>query len=271
MYFSLEFNTKDTKANIEKILKIKRNLNMNEFDLSEFQKMLADSLKPIQEFSEAVSELYKSMPDFSELFKDLQEQIEEIPPILREAATKLGKNGWVFPMNFTPAETCEITENDYDLDLFFLQFYSIDDNFYLLTENILNSALIGPWQTVFKQCIEAYLNDKYLIAIPALLCITEGLASNLFQNKQNTKPVSVFEKHLKKAQEENLNFIEVAWLSLVYFFEDLYENSNFNGDEPLFINRHWVLHGRSQVNWTKADALRLFAAIETLIFLLDCS
>ncbi len=51
----------------------------------------------------------------------------------------------------------------------------------------------------------------------------------------------------------------------------LFQFAPFDGDKPVFINRHWILHGRDNdsASWTVADALRLFNALQTVDSLLE--
>lgn len=54
------------------------------------------------------------------------------------------------------------------------------------------------------------------------------------------------------------------WISNLAFIQNLFLRREFDQPQPSFLNRHWVLHGRSELNWKLADALRLLCAIDTL-------
>jgi hypothetical protein len=108
----------------------------------------------------------------------------EIPPRLIEVATKIGENGWTLPFDMPIPDLWYIADTEDNVDAYFLEYYSKEDNFDRLSRKILNSEEISLWIEVFKQCIEAYLSDKYLITVPALLCITEGLLAELLEDKK---------------------------------------------------------------------------------------
>jgi hypothetical protein len=54
------------------------------------------------------------------------------------------------------------------------------------------------------------------------------------------------------------------WSSIDAFVSHLFEQRSFAGTRPPLINRPWILHGRDNPSWTKADCLRLFQAADTI-------
>jgi hypothetical protein len=59
------------------------------------------------------------------------------------------------------------------------------------------------------------------------------------------------------------------WTSVVLFLDHLFASSDFQSASPAFINRHWILHGRSATEWTEVDVLKLVNALATLHWLFD--
>lgn len=55
----------------------------------------------------------------------------------------------------------------------------------------------------------------------------------------------------------------MVWDTIQQFVNDVFGNSDFTGTEPR-LNRHWVLHGRSNANWTRTDCIRLLQAVRVL-------
>lgn len=106
---------------------------------------------------------------------------------------------------------------------------------------------------------------RYLVTIPAAIFIIEGyIADQLI--KASLLPATVKSpvgKFLKKRHHHE-DYEVFFWKSSTQFLENLFSNSDFAASEPTFINRHWILHGRSSVAWTQADALRLVNAIDTI-------
>jgi hypothetical protein len=72
----------------------------------------------------------------------------------------------------------------------------------------------------------------------------------------------------KKAKwHDEESFTGIMWLSAVTFLDHLFAHSDFECTTPQFINRHWILHGRSAAEWTATDALKLANALATLHWL----
>ncbi len=82
----------------------------------------------------------------------------------------------------------------------------------------------------------------------------------------NRKTIKVRTAVENASWHQQSDFIGVTWMSVVTFFEHLFANSDFDSTAPTFINRHWVLHGRSATDWTAADALKLVNSLATLIW-----
>jgi hypothetical protein len=73
---------------------------------------------------------------------------------------------------------------------------------------------------------------------------------------------------LKKTQwQDDPTFHGLLWMSVVTFLEKLFAYHPFDLPSPTFINRPWILHGRSATEWTAADALKLVNALATLEWL----
>lgn len=66
----------------------------------------------------------------------------------------------------------------------------------------------------------------------------------------------------KKRREGSLNYI--TWISVEKFIECLFRYKKFDDDRPIFLNRHWILHGRDNTDWEIGDSLRLFNALNTI-------
>ena len=56
---------------------------------------------------------------------------------------------------------------------------------------------------------------------------------------------------------------------MALFVEKLFQQAPFEDVRPAFMNRHWILHGRDSASWSRADALRLFNALQTVDSLLE--
>lgn|GEM_PF-2615088 len=191
------------------------------------------------------------------------------------AATKIGERGWTVPFELTLRAISELGGSELsvdDIDNAFFNYYRCDNGKYFLTlvNGISASNLCDTWSELFRQCVKAYNDGQYLIAIPSLLIILEGLLATLLINKNRTKMATICKSELEKCGTEDRMFVErLAWLSITSFIQNLYTNCPFSGDEPPRINRHWILHGRSAANYTCVDCLRLFNAISSVTSVLE--
>jgi len=183
----------------------------------------------------------------------------DLTPLYRDGATRLARFGWTVPMQMGLREMMEILkETDADaIDNYFLAFY---DGWGL--RGIENSQLLSRWSALLGQCFENYERGQHLICIPALLTVLEGAIAvpegAMFLGASQRK--ALFD--MKIAQGGDVE--GTVWESLRIFFDNLYQNSDFTGTRPSRLNRHWILHGRDEPNWRRADALRLFHTLFTL-------
>lgn len=56
---------------------------------------------------------------------------------------------------------------------------------------------------------------------------------------------------------------------MVNFLSHLFAHAPFDSPRPQFINRHWILHGRSATDWAATDALKLVNALTALEWLFE--
>jgi hypothetical protein len=140
-----------------------------------------------------------------------------------------------------------------------------------LSKTLLSDSSFTPWKDLLRESFRAFNLGLYRVCVPSLISILEGYAiSRLVESAKNQKKLLVKrdtkpDRRLKELHFHNDKRIKgLIWTSLIGFFDKLYIHSDFSMDRPSFLNRNWILHGRSECNWTKSDALRLFNALDTL-------
>lgn len=74
----------------------------------------------------------------------------------------------------------------------------------------------------------------------------------------------VCDKHIKTSCEQHQPIKELIWISIYNYIKVLYDKSAFEQAEPTTVNRHWVLHGRTETAWQRIDCVRLLAALYTI-------
>jgi hypothetical protein len=189
----------------------------------------------------------------------------DLTPMYVDGAARLARFGWTVPMQMGLRQMLEILEEtDADaIDNYFLDFYHSDAALSLRSlRGISRSQLLSRWGALLEQCFENYERGQHLICIPALLTVLEGAIAvpegAILVNSSQRK--ALFEAKI----EEGGDLEGTVWESLRIFFDNLYRNSDFNGARLSNLNRHWILHGRDEPDWRRADALRLFHTLFTL-------
>jgi hypothetical protein len=151
----------------------------------------------------------------------------------------------------------------------FFETYNTEDHFKELRkvrDELSTRPALAKWRALLNECFESFESGRHLITIPALLSVLDGIVSSASASNRNRQPVKVC---YEKSKEPNGPMWEMMWISLGAFVENLFQFAPFDEDRPATINRHWILHGRDVTAWTRADALRLFNALQTINSLLE--
>ncbi|MBU5219557.1 hypothetical protein KQI67_23125 [Bacillus albus] len=240
-------------------------------------------------------QIFQTLGIWGEKFVELQSQIDNIlnnvvsfinysdwndfQIIQKETAERLGGKGWTLPMLMV-SEHIEETSKLKGLkrtNNWMLEYHSQKNIYDNMKENILNCTMYEDWKELLKQCFDSYEKENYLIAIPSLFIIVESITSQLISprlekyittNKTKRKPPIRDQYTLVRPEieEDKLNII--IYVSILMFLKSVFSKGDFDKKKvrPSIINRDWVLHGRDYpANWNKADALRLFIALHTII------
>ncbi|MCP1122944.1 hypothetical protein NKR74_06280 [Bacillus sp. 3103sda1] len=248
--------------------------NPNDF-MDEFLEKITTPERIISEFDESNKRLYNAI---NEAITEISSPLKNIDwdAVMRtwvESAEKLGERGWTFPLSMTPGEVVEISDAE-DIDAEIEEYFS-HNNGYAYTRmkrDVLDHKLVESWKSLLEQCFNSYENGNYLVAIPNLLIIVEGIARMLISEKfekYKTKQRTSLREQYKKVREDvpTDRMYVVAYVSVVGFLNQVFQQGNFDRNPTRFpiINRDWVLHGKdAPSNWKKVDALRLFNAIYSL-------
>ena len=158
--------------------------------------------------------------------------------------------------------------SDDETDTFFETYYTEDDFKELrkVRDELSKRPSLAKWWALLNKCFESFESGRHLITIPSLLSVLDGVIAFAGAPRGNQRPVNVC---YEKAKEPNGSMSEMMWLSMGTFVANLFQFASFDEDRPATLNRHWILHGRDLAAWTRADALRLFNALQTIDSLLE--
>ncbi len=175
-----------------------------------------------------------------------------------------------------PRDAGELGEStDDEIDDYFLTVYLGENNnegrLKPTFAELLKSTKIEKWKSLLEEVLECIENGQYRVCVPSLLTILEGFTAECLCEQFKISPretnVPIALKRTKRHEGGNMN--SLMWMSLVVFLEHLFASSDFERNSPTFINRHWILHGRSATDWTATDALKLVNALATLHWLFE--
>jgi hypothetical protein len=191
-----------------------------------------------------------------------------------DGVIRLADCGWTAPawMSWPDISTLG-NASESEIDDYFLRSYlgSDDGELKSIFTTLLASSEMQRWKNLLEEVFDCIQRSKYRICIPALISILEGFTAESICRTQGTSRretnVSITLKRAKWHEDDNLTGL--LWMSVVVFLDHLFAHSDFESTTPSFINRHWILHGRSPTDWTASDALKLLNALATVHWLFD--
>ncbi len=191
-----------------------------------------------------------------------------------DGVIRLAGCGWTAPAWMSLPDVRRLGDaSEIEIDDYFLQSYlSMEDGeLKSIFASLLTSSEMEKWKTLIEEISDCIQRAKYQICIPALVSILEGfIAESLSKVQGTSRRETNVSASLKRAEwHKDDNFTGLMWMSVVVFLDHLFAHSDFESTTPTFINRHWILHGRSPTDWTASDALKLINALATVHWLFE--
>ena len=118
---------------------------------------------------------------------------------------------------------------------------------------------MSTWATLLREIGSSIVDGRHRVTIPALLCTLEGYVIRTVIRPQGAeaRDIRIIARLKEKSPlraDQDLNATGIPWLSAITFLDLLFARSYFDQPAPSLLNRHWVLHGRSETDWTLAWA-----------------
>lgn len=203
-----------------------------------------------------------------EFASDLEASFERMVRPLR-AVMKLAREQIVSLDDFDDeAISGAILQSD-DLDNIFARDENAQNQLATIMEKICEHEHMEPHKELFRQVTFAYENESYDLAVLGLFAIIDGLLSELSELSGSVSIVKRADKILdldnntaKQAEDRNRFLRKIA---LYYVSRSIGKSSDFDKEEPDGLNRHWSMHGRSQIKRTKSDCDKLIRYIYALL------
>jgi hypothetical protein len=212
-------------------------------------------------FSKAVAEMER----VAEVWEEWDRQMDL-------HADRLGESGWTYPMNVTAHQLSQIIQckDAGKLDEEFVEFYNYNGgvNFAELCEELMKSDHLTPWHAILTECVECHRDHRFVVTATCLISVLEGAITKRYGGRlKQTQLTRFFNERIQEAGEDRME--AAMWKSIAAFIKQLFANSDFSGDAPARINRHWILHGKAVSTGREADSLRFFQAIHTVSIIYD--
>lgn len=180
-----------------------------------------------------------------------------------DATKKLAGFGWTVPSAIIPREFFEISAS-HDRTTVDARFVDFHRRAGCVRSSAMSSVRLARWRPLLRQCLDSHGRGDYLICVPALITALEGAIAfpEGIAFVRGSERRAFFNSKIADCLNDLLT--RALWESMDIFVSNLFEQAPFDAVKPLRLNRHWILHGRDTLDWTEADVLRLFQALDTL-------
>lgn len=181
-------------------------------------------------------------------------------------------HGWVIPLDGFIDEIKEEFRNytaPGQVDSYYLGLFKSNEEKILTRLEQEYSPLDNFIKTALYEITYCYRNKKYSVCMFSLFAILESMLSDII-DPTDRKEIKYSSRLTTKIENGDFGpFGALAPLSLNYFLNYTFTASDFNGNEPSKINRHWSQHGRYRANSIDhKHILQLLAAVDLAAFVM---
>ena len=205
--------------------------------------------------------------------EEAKKRVAEFDKTLDVVVSKLVADGWTLPAELPIAAVNALgkTSELDDVNSFMADFYSFDDyrNMKAMIKGIQESQIKPGLIKMVNECWQAFKNKMYAVCATSLLSVIEGVLSEFSDDKQDVRMMKVCQKHVDTFPQNGSTILKHVWISYNQFIRNLYQKSDFSAAEPTDINRHWLLHGRSDFEIEEMECVRLFNAVHSLCMVIN--
>lgn len=282
---------------ISNLLKeLSRSISDN-FDKEQFKKLnisLQQFSSALQKATEDISlhffteEMKNYIAETKESEKLSQSEFEAKYSYEMEVCKRLGRAGWVISEHSNPREVKEW----FDLlsvgeDAKIITYYEGDNGYILdsIFQNLEDKYCEEPNIRYFSKAKYYFEQEEYMTAAMYLVALVEARINELMNYPQRAKykqkySMEGFESHLQTEFSKTGSFFTKRFLfldmypSIIEFLNRLFVDGEYtfeNKVEPPYINRNWLLHGRSCRAIERYECIQLFNALSVIEFVFSVS
>ena len=216
--------------------------------------------------AEQLASLQTAMKKHTE--DEAKKRVLEFDKTLDVAISKLVAEGWTLPAELPITAINALGNGDEldDVNSFMEEFYCFDDyrNMKVMIKGIQESKIKEGLKKLLTECWDAFQSGMYAICATSLLSVIEGILSEFSEDKRDVRMIKVCQEHVDAFPPDGSTIMKHVWISYNQFIRNLYKKSDFTAEEPDDINRHWLLHGRSDFEVEEIECIRLFNAVHSL-------
>ena len=169
--------------------------------------------------------------------------------------------------NLSKDDFCELAATY----LFYRLYEEYDHQYYNAAKNRVETFLNNyypPMSGFFSQCTKALESEFFYPCVCGLITILEGILGKYVGSSQ-TSMHSLFDNVIDQITDSTESIVAI---NIQSFIDTITTRSDFlSQDEPIQLNRHWLLHGRSNRDVTKLDCISILCAIDAVIDLIQHS
>lgn len=267
----------------------KVNLDLVQFEkLNEPLKELSKKLHDVVEDVSCVflTEEMKKYIDETKANENLsQNEFEDKYACEIEVCKKLGNSGWVVSEYSNPrkiSEWYELLKNSNEQEI---MTYFEGDNGCILWNIFrkMGNRYESSDRVYWVNGKDYFDKEDYMTSAMYLVALIEVRTNKLMKYPKGTKYKQKysgegFEEHLATEFEKNNFFLKKRFLflemypSIIEFLNRLFVDGEYTfekGLEPPYINRNWLLHGRSSRTIERFECIQLFNALSAIEFVFD--
>lgn len=253
----------------------------------DFVKSFSSIFDTVSNFLKIGKEFYEQITNKIDMFDELANEISLASTIIRtsveqisesliqvQAIEKLSKLQLIW-LDYIDSQLAYDIIHNGDIERIIVN-HLINSNYDVVNNTIEETkklGLLSQKDTLYCQSVNAYCNEQYELACVGFVVIVEYLTSKISRDiGTNVK------KHIdiilnKINTKEIFNKFDYKLISIILFFkaitDSLYKNLKFSKQESDNLNRHWILHGRTQRNYSKFDCIKLINYIYAILFISD--
>lgn len=203
-------------------------------------------------------------------FEQFQRTINQLRPVfdcisslsaIYKVAEKLSENQFVIVDTIAP----EVVEHMDSVDI------NILAEKYLTTNAVVETTIKAcglDGNLMFKQAVDAIDSDLYNLAILGLIAVLDRILSESSGQIKNVRIKSRCESIIEKLENKGDLYLDelegkdfLLFISYPKAMESFGQDSDFFSPEPRLLNRHWIMHGRTNKQYKKLDCIKILNMI----------